>query len=97
MSCAQKQETAVRINLEMILADDLKGMSEEIPVSEKADSSYYIVREFKYFPKDVTFSYLAEVDFYYLRNIKYKQIRKYRYYRSLQKWDRYFKKYENIL
>lgn len=94
MGCGvNESEESIRKKLDIIAADDLAFIISELPENELMDSVYYKIASFKHFPRDVKFSYKAEVDFYYFRDIRKKQLRKYRYQILQKKWDRYLKEY----
>ena len=95
-SCSMESQNTIRKKLKTIARADLEYIISETDSSEVMDSAYYKIVLFKYFPKDMNFSYKAVVDYYYFKNVKMKQVRKYRYRRLQKKWDRYLKKYENL-
>lgn len=96
LACSGGPSKRVEKELNVILKDDLSTMISELPDTAVSDSPFYHIVQYQYFPKDEKFSYLAVVDFYYFKSIRVKQIRKYRYQKVQQKWDRYLKKYENL-
>ncbi len=95
--CFSESQDIVHKKLEIILQDDLNYIKSEIDSTEVMDSTFYKIILFKHFPNDLNFSYKAVVEFYYLKNIKMKQVRKYRYRILQKKWDRYVKQYQNML
>ncbi|MDR0518123.1 MAG: hypothetical protein LBH25_13880 [Fibromonadaceae bacterium] len=96
LSCA---DPAFRVHerLETTLQQDLEGMvAQIIKGSSKAnvlDTPYFVVKDLKEFSgsKAEIYSAYAEVDFYYFKDIKIAEKRKFRYDARRHYWDRYFK------
>jgi hypothetical protein len=78
--------------LEIILDGDLKAISADIPKNDLMDSIHYTIVSYKSY-SDGMYSRMAVVDFYFLKNVKTKITRKYRYFISTRQWDRYFNEY----
>lgn len=83
--------------LETLLQEDLKYMVAELK-SKGLDSSimekpYFILRELRLYEGDSSriFKSYAEVGFYYLKDVKVCQVRKYRYWTTRRTWDRFYK------
>jgi hypothetical protein len=85
--CGESDEL-VRKKLGVILEDDLASLVGEMPRESIADSVYYVVTEYKTFPRS-RYSALAVVEFFYLKGRPAKVVRKYRYHGSVGLWERY--------
>jgi hypothetical protein len=86
--CMQENETAIRHKLELICEEDMQAIVEDVPVSERLDPVYYTISVFKKYDEG-RYSYMAAVEFYYLKRVKIKTIRKYRYHSLPKLWERY--------
>lgn len=91
--CIDEPDGRVRKKLEIILEDDMVAILEGIADTNLLDSTYYDMHLYKEF-KGGKYSRKAEVDFYFLKNVNTKIVRKYRYHRDYKKWDRYYNKYQ---
>lgn len=78
----------IRNSLDVILDDDLIAVSEGISKDKLLEKPYYKIVEYKAF-EDGQFGAKAVVDFYIYRSIKMKIHRKFRFNRSVGKWERY--------
>jgi hypothetical protein len=87
-----ESDVSVRKKLDIILADDLKAVSADLPKNKLLDSLYYTVVSYKDYSEGM-YSKMAVVDFYFLKTVKAKITRKYRYYTAARLWDRYFNVY----
>ena len=83
----------IKKKLDIILADDLKAVAADLPKGNCADSMYYTIVSYKSYSQGM-YSKIAVVDFYFLKNIKVKITRKYRYYAAVRLWDRYYNVYK---
>jgi len=87
----------VHERLEDILQQDLESMvAQIIKGSSKAnvlDTPYFVIKDLKEFRGDTAqiYSAYAEVDFYYFKDIRLGEKRKFRYDARRHYWDRYFK------
>jgi hypothetical protein len=87
----------VHERLEDVLQQDLESMAAQIiKGSSKAnvlDTPYFVIRDLREFSgeKKEIYSAYAEVDFYYFKNIRIAEKRKFRYDARRHYWDRYFK------
>ncbi len=93
--CAREPERLIEKKLAVILDDDLATVVAELPKESVADTTFYEIRVYKQY-KEGKYGRLATVDFYFLKNVKVKMVRKYRYYMPARKWERYFNEYEFI-
>ena len=92
ISCSGESDEKAREKLEVILNDDLKAIIEGVDSKSLIDEPYYeMVRYQKY--DEGNYSKRAVVDFYFLKDVNVKIIRKYRYHRVHRMWDRYFNEY----
>jgi hypothetical protein len=79
----------------VILADDLATLIAGVDSVGLADACYYELVEYTT-GYEGKFSARAVVDFYFLKKVGVKVVRKYRYHTVLGQWDRYYNKYEFI-
>jgi hypothetical protein len=93
--CSRESEAYVRNKLIVILKDDLATVTNELPASSVADSTYFDVKVYKAY-KEGKYTRMAVVDFYFLKGVNVKMVRKYRYHSQYRKWERYFNEYEFI-
>ncbi|HEX3018788.1 MAG TPA: hypothetical protein VHP36_00730 [Chitinispirillaceae bacterium] len=94
MSCSGESDELARKKLETILKDDLKTIAEGIPDSALMANPRYEIVFYKQY-KAWDYSKKAVADFYFLKNINKKVIRKYRYHTGKRMWDRYFNEYSS--
>jgi hypothetical protein len=85
----ERLEDTLQGDLESMVAQIIKGSSE----ANVLDTPYFVIRNIKEFRGDTAriYSAYAEVDFYYFKDIKIAEKRKFRYDASRHYWDRYFK------
>lgn len=95
VSCTIESEEIIKKKLELIIPDDMKGITEGIPEEALLDKSYYKITSYKFYKKGL-YSAKAEVDFYFLKKVELKIVRKFRYHRSKKMWERYFNEYRYI-
>jgi len=91
--CMGESDTVIRKKLEIIVEDDLASVINELPAASRSDSSYYNIVEFEKY-KEGKYSRRAVVDFYFLKKVNVKMVRKYRYHSEYRKWERYYNQYE---
>jgi hypothetical protein len=91
-SCSFESNELVRQKLNLILPDDMKGIVEGIPPNALIEKPHYEISSYKKFKKGM-YSVKAEVDFYFLKKVDVKIVRKFRYHRSKKMWERYFNEY----
>lgn len=94
-SCYHENKAIAKAKLDLILPDDLKAIVQDIPKEGLADKPYYEITSYKTFKKGM-YTAKAEVDFYFLKKVKYKVTRKFRYDASQKMWERYFNEYMPI-
>lgn len=94
-SCSNDSDSLARKKLDLILPDDLKAIVEGIPKDALIEKPYYNVTLYKTFKKGL-YSAKAEVDFYFLKKVNVKIVRKFRYHRSKKMWERYFNEYRYL-
>lgn len=74
--------------LEVILKDDMAAIIDGVDTSAIMKEHYYEYREFNSY-EEGKYQYLAVVDFYFLRDIKRKIVRKYRFNKMYLQWERF--------
>ena len=94
ISCSGESDELARKKLEAILKDDLKAIIEGIPDSALMENPRYEIVFYKQYD-GWDYSKKAVVDFYFLKNIEKKIVRKYRYQTGKRMWDRYFNEYSS--
>ncbi|GHV13654.1 hypothetical protein AGMMS49938_08540 [Fibrobacterales bacterium] len=89
----------VHERLQDTLQGDLKSMvAQVIKGSSKAnvlDTPYFVIKDLREFRGDTAnvYSAYAEVEFFYFKDIKIAEKRKFRYDANRHYWDRYFKEW----
>jgi hypothetical protein len=85
----ERLETLLQDDLRYTVADIQKHSGKEAVL----DTPYFVIRDLRQFHGDTAnlYSYYADVDFYYFKNVKMAQKRKYRYDALRHYWDRYSK------
>ncbi len=94
ISCGGESDELARKKLEVILEDDLKAIIDGIPDSALMEKPRYEIVFYKQYDA-WDYSKKAVVDFYFLKNIEKKIVRKYRYHTGKRMWDRYFNEYSS--
>jgi len=89
--CGEK-DAIIRQKLDIILAGDIKAIVADIPKINLLQSPYDSLVSYKTYTQGM-YSKMAVVDFYFLKNVKVKIVRKYRYLSSVRLWDRYYNAY----
>jgi hypothetical protein len=89
--CGESDEF-IKKKLDVVLKSDLDTITAGVQKSSLLDTPYYTIVSYKSY-KEGMYSKLAVADFYFLKNIKAKIVRKYRYLTTMQVWDRYFNEY----
>jgi hypothetical protein len=72
-----ESDDLIKKKLEMILTEDLRTISADLPKSSLADSVYYKIASYKSYAEGM-YSEMAIVDFYFMKKVRVKIIRKYR-------------------
>jgi hypothetical protein len=85
----KKLETLLQEDLKYMVAE-LKSKGRDLSIMEKP---YFNLRELRLYEGDSSriFKSYAEVGFYYLKDVKVCQVRKYRYWTTRRTWDRFYK------
>lgn len=89
---AGEPDSVVRKKLDIIVAADFKTIVGELPKESVRDSASSRITEYVAHEKGI-YSVRAVVDFYYLRGVHIKRTVKYRYVKSVRKWERYDNEY----
>jgi hypothetical protein len=84
--CSHESDEAIQGKLQTVLKNDLDTLVSSLPKASVADTVYFEIRENKKFGKG-PFTRLVVADFYFLRNVKVKVMRKYRYQAWEQRWE----------
>ncbi len=92
ISCSGESDEAAKKKLEVILEDDLKVILEGIPDTALIEKPYYNLFSYKQYEKG-NYSKKAEADFFFMKSVHVKIVRKYRYHRSKRMWERYYNEY----
>jgi hypothetical protein len=87
-------EKRTRGMLDVILKDDLTVIVEGIDTAVVLEKPYYEYVKFNKY-EEGQYQYLAEVNFYFFKDMKLKIVRKYRFDKYYLKWERYYNKYES--
>ncbi len=94
--CVTKDsEEEVRNSLTVVLKDDLIEITKDVSLDALIDTPYYDITNWGKFDEG-KYGYLAEVDFIFLKSVNKKVVRKYRYYTTYKKWDRYLNEYRSL-
>lgn len=93
VGCIGESDKFIKDKLLVILQDDLETVVNETPKESIEDSVYYEIVLYKEY-KEGKYTKKAVVDFFFLKKVKVKIVRKYRYYAQYRKWDRYFNVYK---
>lgn len=93
--CFSEPDSRIKRKLDIILEDDLNAIVEDMADTNLLDSAYFDMYLYQEYDEG-KYSRKAEVDFYFLKNVNAKIVRKYRYHREYKKWDRYYNKYQFI-
>jgi hypothetical protein len=85
----ERLEKTLQQDLEVIVAQVIKGSSK----ANVLDTPYFVIKDLREFHGDTAkvYSAYAEVDFFYFKDIKIAEKRKFRYDSNWHYWDRYFK------
>jgi hypothetical protein len=90
--CQKESEGLIKQKLTVILKDDLKAICEGISKENLLEKPNYNLVFYKSYDKGL-YTRKAVVDFYFLKKVNVKIVRKYRYYGSKRMWDRYYNEY----
>ena len=92
ISCSGESDEKAREKLEVILNDDIKAIIEGVDSQNLIDEPYYDMVLYQNYDEG-NYSKRAVADFYFLKDVDVKIIRKYRYHRVHRMWDRYYNEY----
>lgn len=92
ISCSGESDKKAREKLNVILKDDLESIIEGIDPQNLIENVHYDLVSYKTYDEG-KYSKLAVADFYFLKNVNVKIVRKYRYHMVHRMWDRYFNEY----
>jgi hypothetical protein len=87
-----ESDSLVKKKLDLICASDLNAITNDIPKTSLLKAPFYSIVSYKCYSEGM-YSGMAIVDYYFLKTVKVKIVRKYRYYTSARLWDRYFNAY----
>jgi hypothetical protein len=87
-----EKDEVIRRKLDIVLADDLEAIIEDVAKEALLDKPYFKIVEYKEYDEAV-YSRRAIVEFFFFKSISVKITRKYRYIRKTGIWDRYYNKY----
>ena len=90
--CAGESETMVRKKLDVICAGDLAALTDSIAVENLLEKPYYKLVSYKQYTEG-KYSRKAVVEYYFLKKVAVKVVRKYRYLQTVRMWDRYSNEY----
>jgi len=88
-------EEAARARLEPLLIEDLAVIIEGIDSAALLEEPYFVIREFNGFDQG-RLQYLAVAEFYFLRDIRKKIVRRYRFDRRTLSWDRFYNEWRSF-
>lgn len=92
ISCSGDSEETIRKKLNVICQDDLTAITDSIAAKDLLDTPYFKLAFYKKY-KEGKYSRKAIAEFYFLKKVAVKVVRKYRYHASIQMWDRYSNEY----
>ena len=93
-ACAESDEV-IRLKLDIILKDDMEAILEGVYEGGLLETPYFELIEYRDFDEGAL-SRLAIADFYFLNPVEEATVmikRKYRYYKRMGMWDRYYNRY----
>jgi hypothetical protein len=90
--CGGDSEEITKNKLDAICKDDLVASIDSIAVENLIEKPYYKLVEYKNYSEG-KYSKKAVVEYYFLKRVPVKLVRKYRYIQSVRMWDRYSNEY----
>ena len=90
--CAGESEEMVRKKLDVICAGDLAAITDSIAADALLEKPYYKLVFYKRYSEG-KYSRKAVAEFYFLKKVAVKVVRKYRYLQTVRMWDRYSNEY----
>lgn len=95
VSCIPKTpENTAKTYLEPVLQEDLRVITDGIDTTAVLENPYFEIVEFTKF-NEGEYNYIAVVDFYFLKDIRQKVFRKYRFH-YIRKWELYYNEYQSF-
>jgi hypothetical protein len=95
VTCGNENELDIRSKLDIICRDDLATVADDIAAEDRIDPVYFTMVLFKRYSEG-KYTYMAVVDFFFLKKVPAKMVRKYRYHSKARKWERYFNQYQFV-
>lgn len=92
IGCSGDSEERLRKKLDVICKDDLAAITDSIATKDLLEKPYYKLVFYKQY-NEGKYSRKAIAEFYFLKHVAVKVVRKYRYHASIQMWDRYSNEY----
>lgn len=93
--CALKlSEKSARALLEPILQEDLTVITDGLDSSGLLENPYFEIKELSKF-EEGQYQYLAVADFYFLKTVQQKIVRKYRFNKIYSRWELYYNEYQS--
>ncbi|MBN1577384.1 MAG: hypothetical protein JW913_12570 [Chitinispirillaceae bacterium] len=90
--CSGENEEMIRKKLDVICTDDLAAIIDSIAVENLIERPYYKIVFYKQYSEG-KYSRKATVEFFFLKKVGVKVVRKYRYHALIGMWDRYSNEY----
>lgn len=90
--CSGESEAMARKKLDAICEDDLAAIIDSIAVENLIEKPYYKIVEYNRYSEG-KYTRKAVVEYFFLRRVAVKVVRKYRYHGSIGLWDRYTNEY----
>jgi len=90
--CSGESEEMTKKKLDVICKGDLDALVDSIAVENLLEKPYYKLVFYKNY-NEGKYSKKAIAEYYFLKNVPVKVVRKYRYLRSVRMWDRYYNEY----
>ena len=92
IGCSGDSEERIRKKLDVICKDDLAAITDSIAAKDLLEKPYYKLVFYKKYDEG-KYSRKAIAEFFFLKHVAVKVVRKYRYHASIQMWDRYSNEY----
>ena len=90
--CSGESEKVVRKKLEVICSSDLAALTDSIAAENLLEKPYYKLVFYKRYTEG-KYSRKAIAEYYFLKKVAVKVVRKYRYLETVRMWDRYSNEY----
>jgi hypothetical protein len=93
LSCSGNESSEIiRKKLDVILSDDLNAIIEDVSSEGLIEHPCFDLVFYEEY-KEGNYSQKAVANFYFLKSINAKIVRKYRYYQKNRMWERYYNEY----